>query len=154
MKRLKTCSASQYVFRGRIWVDGPEGTYLGYGRVVLLGRIREYGSITRAAKSMEMSYRHAWELVDSMNRQAPAPLVQLLVGGQGGGGAFLTDEGERAIAMFWSYYDAFQLFVVEEQIRNTRIPHPSPGMPAVDCDASLRSAVSGCRPHRKMFRRV
>ena len=46
--------------RGHIWIEGQEGTLLGYGRIALLERIREYGSITKAAKALEMSYRRAW----------------------------------------------------------------------------------------------
>jgi molybdate transport system regulatory protein len=102
--------------RGRIWIDGPEGTFLGYGRIVLLERVREFGSITQAAKSMAMSYRHAWELVDSMNRQAPSPLVEAATGGKGGGGARLTDNGEKAISLFWKLYSDFQTFLAEEEI--------------------------------------
>lgn len=101
--------------RGRVWIDGREGTYLGYGRVVLLERILEYGSITKAAKSMEISYRHAWELVDSMNRQAPSPLVESATGGRGGGGARLTDEGDKAIALFWRFYEDMQEFLRREE---------------------------------------
>ncbi|MBA3060035.1 MAG: LysR family transcriptional regulator, partial [Nitrospirae bacterium] len=86
---------------GRIWIDGTDGTFLGYGRIVLLEKIREFGSITKAAKSMEISYRHAWELVDSMNRQSPKPLVEAATGGRNGGGARLTEEGERAVVLFW-----------------------------------------------------
>ena len=104
-----------YRCRGRIWIDGKEGTFLGYGRVVLLERIREHGSITKAAKSMEMSYRHAWELVDSMNRQAAEPLVESAAGGSGGGGANLTRAGEDAIRLFWKFYDDFQAFLGEEE---------------------------------------
>jgi molybdate transport system regulatory protein len=47
-----------------------------------------------------MSYRKAWELVESMNRQAGAPLVVATTGGKGGGGAVLTEAGERAIKLF------------------------------------------------------
>jgi molybdate transport system regulatory protein len=100
--------------RGRIWIDGKEGTFLGYGRVVLLERIREHGSITKAAKSMEMSYRHAWELMDSMNRQAAEPLVESAAGGSGGGGADLTRAGEEAIRLFWKFYEDFQDFLERE----------------------------------------
>ena len=100
---------------GRIWIDGPEGTFLGYGRIVLLERVREYGSITQAAKSMDMSYRHAWELVDSMNRQAPAPLVEAATGGKGGGGARLTEDGEKAIDLFWKLHADFQTFLADEE---------------------------------------
>ena len=102
-------------FRGRIWIDGKEGTFLGYGRIVLLERIREHGSITKAAKSMEMSYRNAWELVDSMNTQASRPLVEAATGGSGGGGAILTDEGEKAIKLFWEFHEDFQNFLMHEE---------------------------------------
>jgi len=101
--------------RGRIWIDGIEGTFLGYGRIVLLERIRAYGSISQAAKSMEMSYRHAWELVESMNRQAARPLVKAITGGRGGGGAQLTEEGERAVTLFRGLYADFQDFLNKEE---------------------------------------
>jgi molybdate transport system regulatory protein len=55
----KDASKPRPGLRGRVWIDGPEGTFFGYGRAVLLERIREYGSITQAAKSMRMAYRHA-----------------------------------------------------------------------------------------------
>jgi molybdate transport system regulatory protein len=102
-------------FRGRIWIDGKEGTFLGYGRIVLLERIREYGSITKAAKSMKMSYRHAWELMDSMNRQAKQPLVEATAGGKGGGGTHVTEEGVKAIKLFWQFYTDFQDFLRKEE---------------------------------------
>ena len=100
--------------RGRIWIDSTEGTFLGYGRIILLERIREHGSITKAAKSMEMSYRHAWELVDSMNRHSPVTLIAANTGGKGGGGARLTEAGEQAISLFWKLYADFQDFLERE----------------------------------------
>lgn len=95
-------------WRGRLWLEGEEGTFLGYGRVVLLERIREHGSIAKAAKSMEMSYKHAWDLLESMTRQAGCSLVATVRGGKGGGGAVLTPAGEKAIAVFWHYHARFQ----------------------------------------------
>ncbi len=100
---------------GRLWIDGNEGTFLGYGRIVLLERLREYGSITKAAKSMQMSYRHAWELVESMNRQAAKPLAELMTGGRGGGGARLTEEGQKAIVLFWELYADFQTYLKRKE---------------------------------------
>lgn len=93
-------------------MDGA--TFLGYGRVTLLERIRQYGSISQAAKSMEMSYRHAWDLVDSMNRQSPKPLVETTTGGRGGGGAKITETGEQAISHFWNLYKRFKKFLDRE----------------------------------------
>lgn len=107
--------SSLYHFRGRVWIGGTEGTFLGYGRIVLLERIREYGSITKAAKSMDMSYRHAWELVDSMNSQTPKPFVVTATGGKGGGGTRLTEAGEKAISLFWKFYGDFQKFLEKEE---------------------------------------
>ena len=102
-----------YRLKGRFWIEGEEGTFLGYGRIVLLERIREHGSISAAARSMKMSYRHAWDLVDSMNRQSRSPVVKKNTGGRGGGGAVLTDAGARAIEAFWSAYREFNLFLRE-----------------------------------------
>jgi len=111
-----TREASQpYSFRGHIWIDGKEGTFIGYGRVILLERIREHGSITKAAKSMSMSYKHAWELIDSMNRQAERPFIETLIGGKGGGGTKLTADGEKAIRMFWVFHKDFQDFLSNEE---------------------------------------
>ena len=107
-------------FRGRVWIDGIEGTFLGYGRIVLLERIGEYGSITKAAKSMEMSYRHAWDLVDSMNRQSEEPFVETSSGGKGGGGARLTESGEQAIELFQIFAVDFQTFLKKEQSKLLR----------------------------------
>ncbi len=101
----------RYHLGGRIWIEGPEGTFVGYGRVVLLERIREHGSISAAARSMEMSYRNAWRLVESMNRQSRKPVVEKSTGGRGGGGAVLTPAGEAVIEAFWAAYDDFQEYL-------------------------------------------
>lgn len=118
LTHVKKGSVTPYVLKGRVWVDGPDGTFIGYGRVVLMERIKEHGSITRAAKSMDMSYRHAWELVDSMNNQSPGkPLVITSTGGKNGGGTVVTKEGERAIRNFWKAQDALQRFLKKEGTR-------------------------------------
>lgn len=106
--------SAPYTLRGRLWVDGPEGTFIGYGRVALMERIRDLGSITKAARSMKMSYRHAWELIDSMNRQAPEPFVITTAGGRNGGGTRLTKHGDNAIRLFYKTQDAFKRFLKTE----------------------------------------
>ena len=111
---IKEASQKEYSCKGRLWIEGKEGTFLGYGRIVLLERIREYGSINQAAKSMDMSYRHAWDLVDSMNRQATKLLVETSTGGKGGGGAKLTETGELMIESFWNLDDHFRQFLSAE----------------------------------------
>ena len=103
-----------YSFKGHVWIEGREGTFLGYGRVVLLERIKQYGSISVAARSMSMSYRHAWELVYSMNSQSRVPLVETTTGGKGGGGARLTEAGEKAIEFYHGFNKRFKEFLNQE----------------------------------------
>lgn len=86
--------------RGRLWLEVNNETYIAPGRITLLERIDEFGSITKAAKSMEMSYRHAWILVNDMNAKASSPLVVRVSGGKGGGGTSLTNEGKAAVKAF------------------------------------------------------
>ncbi len=102
--------------KGRLWVERQGMTYLSWGRVVLLERIGELGSVSAAAKSMQMSFSHAWHLVDDMNNLAPKLLVEKQAGGKSGGGAWLTDEGKKAIADFWQLVQRFQLWIEQEQL--------------------------------------
>ena len=90
----------QYKVRSRIWIDGKEGTFLGNGRIQLLELIYESGSINDAAKELKMSYRKAWSLLDSMNKEAPEPYILKSKGGSGGGGTNITEAGIKAIKMF------------------------------------------------------
>lgn len=90
----------KYGIKSRVWICTEDGTFLGEGRVNLLLKIDEFGSISKAAKEMKMSYKKAWELVNSMNSQSKSPLVNRSIGGKGGGGTKLTKEGQEAIAIF------------------------------------------------------
>jgi molybdate transport system regulatory protein len=77
--------------------DGPK---LGRGKVCLLRAIREQGSISAAARSMGMAYRHAWIMVDELNRCFAEPVVVSTIGGSKGGGAALTAWGDELIERF------------------------------------------------------
>ncbi len=96
---------------GRIWIDTEDGPFMGYGRLEILEKIKEFGSIRKAALDMKMSYRQAWQLIDQMNHQAEFPLVISHRGGKGGGQAILTETGEQAIAQFKDFNKAFQQFL-------------------------------------------
>jgi molybdate transport system regulatory protein len=69
-------------------------------RIALLQHIAEQGSITRAAKSAGLSYKAAWDAIDELNNLAQKPLVERSVGGRGGGGARLSEEGERVLRLY------------------------------------------------------
>lgn len=102
--------------KGRLWIEKQGETYLSWGRVVLLERIGELGSVSAAAKSMQMSFSHAWQLVESMNALAPEPLVEKQAGGRQGGGAWLTDAGQQAVADFWLRVQRFQQWIEQEKL--------------------------------------
>ncbi|TRX75119.1 TOBE domain-containing protein [Pseudomonas mangiferae] len=69
-------------------------------RFALLERIAADGSISRAARAVGLSYKAAWDAVDALNNLADRPLVARSVGGRGGGGAQLTEEGQRVLALY------------------------------------------------------
>ncbi|WP_209863662.1 LysR family transcriptional regulator [Chitinophaga sp. OAE865] len=96
---------------GRIWIETEEGPFLGYGRIELLEKIRELGSLRKAAAEMKISYRQAWDFVDQMNKRTGKPLVKMERGGKSGGGALLTPEGEQAIKLFHELNTAFRQFL-------------------------------------------
>jgi molybdate transport system regulatory protein len=87
-------------FSGKIWIDKAQREYLGSDRIELLEKIQALGSITRAAKAVGISYKTAWEIVDTMNNLAEKPLVVRMTGGKGGGGTHLTPEGHEVIQSF------------------------------------------------------
>jgi molybdate transport system regulatory protein len=75
---------------------GPDRA-IGPGKVVLLEAIRDTGSISQAGRTLGMSYRRAWLLVDDMNRCFREPVVAAQPGGSQGGGAALTAFGQQLI---------------------------------------------------------
>jgi molybdate transport system regulatory protein len=97
--------------KGRLWTERGGEIFLSWGRVVLLERIRETGSIAAAARSMEMAYSHAWNLVANMNRLAGEELVARSFGGKNGGKAWITPKGEAAIIQFWELVRKFRDWV-------------------------------------------
>lgn len=84
----------------KFWIEKNGQFFLGKSRVELLKAVREAGSISAAAKSMNMSYKKAWESIDAMNTLADQPLVERTAGGKGGGGTVVTKEGEKAIQLY------------------------------------------------------
>ncbi len=96
---------------GRFWVDKGGSGFLGRGRVELLERIAEHGSISAAARAMKMSYKAAWEAVDAMNNLADEPLVERSVGGRHGGGTRLTAAGRRTINLFRVIEEEYRRFL-------------------------------------------
>ena len=58
------------IANGRIWIETTDGPFLGYGRIELLEKIGELGSLKKAATAMKLSYRQAWDFVDQTDTRA------------------------------------------------------------------------------------
>ncbi|MGC1205972.1 MAG: molybdenum transporter [Flavobacteriaceae bacterium] len=101
-----------YKIKSRIWIESEDHVLLGEGRVHLLKAIQEKGSLSKAAKSLNISYKKAWQLLDSVNKSAKKPVTINTIGGKGGGGAELTEYGKSLVKAFdeinrncWKFLD-------------------------------------------------
>ena len=73
---------------------------IGPGKIALLEKMRESGSLSQAARELDMSYRRAWQLLSSLNQTFREPVVLTNVGGSGGGGTILTAKGEALVSAY------------------------------------------------------
>ncbi len=84
----------------RIGIPRGEAYPMGPGKAALLEAIEQTGSISAAARGLNLSYRKAWTLVDTMNRHFREPLVSATTGGAQGGGAVVTEAGREALRQY------------------------------------------------------
>ncbi|HXY76930.1 MAG TPA: LysR family transcriptional regulator [Steroidobacteraceae bacterium] len=84
----------------RFRIDFGQQEAVGPGKIALLERIGERGSLAQAARDLKMSYRRAWQLLESVNGCFREPLVLTSRGGHGGGGAELTALGRQLIRVY------------------------------------------------------
>jgi molybdate transport system regulatory protein len=76
------------------------GATLGPTKIALLEAIVAKGSITAAARSLEISYRYAWRMVQSINGMLNSPAVVTEAGGHSRGGSKLTATGTQVVAIY------------------------------------------------------
>ena len=107
-------------------VDFGSDRVLGPGKIRLLEAIRKGGSISKAGRSLDMSYRRAWLLVDEMNRCFREPVVATQPGGSHGGGASLTEFGESVIEKY-RRIETQAMAAAKPQLRDLRssLRHPT-----------------------------
>jgi molybdate transport system regulatory protein len=84
----------------RLRIKSGADIAVGPGKIDLLEAIASTGSITSAAKSLGMSYRRAWLLVDTMNRCFKSRVVETEAGGNRGGGTRLTVLGAQLVRSY------------------------------------------------------
>jgi molybdate transport system regulatory protein len=89
------------------------GFYMGPGRADLMDLIAETGSISEAARRMDMSYKRAWGLVQALNDGFGAPLVETARGGKEQGAA-LTDAGREVLERYRGMQEATRKVIARD----------------------------------------
>jgi molybdate transport system regulatory protein len=99
---MSKAKAIRPLVRPRLYLGGDLS--LGPGKIDLLRKVGECGSISAAARELGVPYKRAWLLIDTLNRGFPSPVLDTAAGGQAGGGAKLTPRGTALVAA----YDALE----------------------------------------------
>jgi molybdate transport system regulatory protein len=99
-KDSSTSSPSQPEVRFRMRIRQADAVAIGPGKIDLLEAVHEHGSISAAARSLGMSYRRAWLLIDELNRTLKTPATSSETGGSSGGGCVLTPVGEKIVRLY------------------------------------------------------
>ncbi len=86
--------------RFRLRIRRDAAIAVGPGKIDLLEAVREHGSISAAARSLDMSYRRAWLLMDALNQSLASPAIVSEHGGNTGGRTVLTPVGEEIIRLY------------------------------------------------------
>jgi len=96
------CTTTAILVRPRIYIG--ENIAIGPGKIDLLRQVDQTRSIAAAARALNLPYKRAWLLVDSLNQGFGRPVVETVTGGKGGGGTSLTTLGQKLVER----YDALE----------------------------------------------
>lgn len=86
--------------KSKVWLEKDGELVFGSGKTSILKAIHKTGSINKAAREMNMSYRHAWSYIRSAEKRLGKDLLLKTKGGKTGGGAILTDYAKDLIKKF------------------------------------------------------
>jgi molybdate transport system regulatory protein len=89
-----------FTLRCKIWLEINGKKVFGDGPCDILKRIKSAGSLRTAAAEINMSYSQAWQLMKNLEKKIGFPLLIKRVGGEFGGGSFLTPEGEELLRRY------------------------------------------------------
>ncbi|MBP6019635.1 MAG: TOBE domain-containing protein [Burkholderiaceae bacterium] len=112
-------------------------------RMALLAAIGQEGSITAAAKKINLSYKAAWDAVDTMNNLAGEPLVLRSTGGQRGGGAVLTPRAQELITLYQALSQEHERFMAQLARANTLSPRNLELIQHMMVQTSARNKLAG-----------
>ena len=97
LKKSKS-TVSAPMIRPRLYLH--KSITIGPGKIDLLRKVDETHSISAAARTLGMTYKRAWLLIDSLNHGFRRPVVETATGGKGGGGTALTALGKQLVECY------------------------------------------------------
>ncbi len=86
--------------KSKVWLEKDGKLVFGSGKMLILKTIQQTGSINKAAKKMNMSFRHAWSCICSAENRLGVLLLIKVKGGKAGGGAALTNYAKGLVRKF------------------------------------------------------
>jgi len=125
-------------------VNSQEGDVFSHSQVELLSAIDKCGSITGAAKHVGISYKTAWDRIDTMNNISATALVERSSGGAKGGGTLLTEFGHQVIEGFAALQEEHQAFVTQLGNSLTSIDDVARFLKHTRLRTSARNQYAGC----------
>lgn len=91
-----------YQLKYKLWLE-KDGKVFGKGPLELLKGVRDSGSLSEAARSMNMSYNKAYNLIRGIEEKLSFSLIESKSGGSGGGGSRLTEKAEALMNTYQSF---------------------------------------------------
>lgn len=89
-----------FKINSKLWLETNSDCVIGQGRAEMLHKIKELGSLKQVAKSMGMSYSHAWSEIKEISDAVGGSIIETSTGGMHGGGSCLTALGEEVLRLF------------------------------------------------------
>ncbi|MHB1199543.1 MAG: TOBE domain-containing protein [Polaromonas sp.] len=100
-------------------------------RIEILRLIAGSGSISQAARQARVSYKAAWQAIDTLTNLAGVELVARAVGGAGGGGAKITQAGRQLLAVSGRLAESRKQVLDEAHAQNRDALTPALAAPAL-----------------------
>lgn len=92
-----------YKLKYKIWID-QDGKAFGQGPYKLLEGIKETGSLSKAAKALNMSYSQAHAMMKTLSQKLGFSLISSKTGGLGGGKTEITPEAQGLLNLYGDFY--------------------------------------------------
>lgn len=104
----------KHKFSGKVWIEYEGNPLIGKGGAEILEGIAKENSITKAAETLDMSYRYVWNYLKKIEKTIGEPIVDTYKGGKaGGGGAKLTETGKSLLAEYTRLENCLSEFLSE-----------------------------------------